>query len=427
MEKYSISMEDVFVDGTKLEANANKYKFVWKPTKFKRNLWQKIKKLISEYYDLPPAKESFTAKEVGEYAGKLRDAIKEKDLSLVTGKGIRSPQIVKDYKLLWKHMIKLLEYEEAEEICGPERNSYYKTDNDATAMCLKEDYYSGLGSNMHAGYNLQIAVSKGLIIDYYVSQERNDYKAFIPLLSEIGANYGEFPKRVCADAGYGSIGNYGYLAKNGIENYVKYNLWEMEKSGKEAALYRYTEEGEFICLNGKKGRDITQEQRRHPRKKGNKIYRVEGCLRCRYKGYCMKALKNPSGRERIFEASPEMTKYREEARKNLLSPKGIEMRVNRSSQVEGAFGVIKEDMEYDRVRRRGLENVSGEMMLVCLGYNIRKLFKLIDGTAKMEYWHAPEDLEAEEFPEVNIEKIMAKNTKQISVNKLAKKGYKYKN
>lgn len=51
----------------------------------------------------------------------------------------------KDYSLLLEYLTKSLDYEEKERICGPNRNSYYKTDHDATAMCLKEDYYSGLG------------------------------------------------------------------------------------------------------------------------------------------------------------------------------------------------------------------------------------------------------------------------------------------
>ena len=49
--------------------------------------------------------------------------------------------------------------------------------------------------------------------------------------------------------------------------------------------------------------------------------------------------------------------YRKTARENLLSVKGIEMRVNRSSQVEGVFGIIKQDMNYERIRRRGLDKV----------------------------------------------------------------------
>ena len=103
---------------------------------------------------------------------------------------------------------KALDYDENEEICG-ERNSYYKTDKDASAMCLKEDYYSGLGSNMHDGYNVQLMVSKGIIVAYYVGQERNDFYEFIPAIEAFRENYGFYPKRLCADAGYGSLSNTG--------------------------------------------------------------------------------------------------------------------------------------------------------------------------------------------------------------------------
>ena len=109
---------------------------------------------------------------------------------------------------------------------------------------------------------------------------------------------------------------------------------------------------------------------------------------------------------------------------NLLSPKGIEMRVNRSSQAEGAFGVIKQDMDYERARRRGLENVSLEFMLTCLGYNIRKLFLLIEGKAKMDYWKAPDDLKPETIPPINYERILKKRKK--GENESLRKSYKYK-
>ena len=72
---------------------------------------------------------------------------------------------------LSQYLMKSLEYEEKETICGENRNSYYKTDHDATAMCLKDDYYSGLGSNMHAAYNTQILVSNGFIVSDYDSQD----------------------------------------------------------------------------------------------------------------------------------------------------------------------------------------------------------------------------------------------------------------
>ena len=274
--------------------------------------------------------------------------------------------------------MKLLDYEEKEEICGPNRNSYYKTDHDATAMCLKEDYYSGLGSNTHAAYNLQIIVSKGIILSFYVSQERNDQYTLIPALDKFHELYGFYPKRLCADSGYGSLRNYQYVTK--------------EYAGR----------------------------RTH---KGKNLYVIESCLYCRFKRYCQAGLKE-ARKYRIFDVNYDYFKIRKQVIKNLLSPKGIEMRVNRSSQVEGAFGVIKQDMDYERARRRGMENVSLEFMLICLGYNIRKLFLLIEGKAKLDYWKVPDDLKAETIPPIDYEKIFKKRKK--GKNETLRNSYKHK-
>ena len=138
----------------------------------------------------------------------------------------------------------------------------------------------------------------------------------------------------------------------------------------------------------------------------------------------MKNNKDKKAKERLFEVSYENYILRDEANRNLISPKGIEMRVNRSSQVEGTFGVIKQDMDYDRLRRRGLENASAEIMLVCLGYVIRKLFSLIEGKAKLDYWKAPENLQSETIKDVNLSKLMKKKNK--GKNKELRSSYKHK-
>ena len=126
----------------------------------------------------------------------------------------------------------------------------------------------------------------------------------------------------------------------------------------------------------------------------------------------MRILKNGNRQERVFEASYDLWVFKSEATTNLLSPKGIEMRINRSSQVEGVFGVMKQDMNYDRGRRKGLDNVSMECMLVCLGYNIRKLFTFIEGKGKTDYWTAPDGLEPEIPKEPNMERLIKKLSKK---------------
>lgn len=424
IDKYEINIDDVFLDGTKIEANANKYLFVWKPTAHHKKLNENIKELLIKYFQISDKKNSFTSKEIGNYLNLLEQALNKNNIPIVSRKGKRIEPMVKDYNTLSKYLFKTLEYEEKEEICGPNRNSYFKTDHDATAMCLKEDYYSGLGSNMHAGYNLQIIVSKGIILDYFVCQDRNDYYTLVPFLKEFNNNYGFFPKRLCADSGYGSLTNYQFLKLNNIENYVKHQNWSKLVSGEYVDLYHFDDDQNLVCLNGKKAKIVDCYYGHHPHSKNVLFYLIENCKRCKFKSYCMKNNKDKKAQERVFEVSYEHYILKDEANKNLLSPKGIEMRVNRSSQVEGAFGVIKQDMDYDRLRRRGLENANAELMLVCLGYVIKKLFLLIEGKAKLDYWKAPNNLQPESIKKPNLKNLLKKKKK--GKNKELRTSYKHK-
>ena len=423
VRKYKIDVSDAFIDGTKLEANSNKYKFVWKPRKKHDRLNEGLRTIISTYFELPEGKREFVSKEIAGFLSRLRAKIEDTGLAVASGTGHRQTQIVRDFHSLEKMLLRALEYEEIEAICGPARNSYYKTDRDATAMCLKADYYSGLGSSMHAAYSLQILVAKGFILDYLVSQDRADARTFIPLLDNYHADYAACPRRVCADSGYGALENYRYMARAGMENFVKPQMWQKMVSGEFIDLFMFDEERNLVCLDGRKA-VLLEGGNAHSRGKSTRFYRVENCRRCTFKPYCMRTLKDKSGQTRTFEASYELYVFRKEAIRNLLSPKGIEMRINRSSQVEGAFGVIKQDMDYERVRRRGLENVSAECMLVCLGYNIRKMFTIIEGRGKTDYWTAPDGLEPEAPREANMKRLMKKHLK--GPNEALRKGYKYK-
>ena len=425
LNKYEIPIDDCFLDGTKIEANANKYKFVYKPTTFKNNLFDKIRTVLIQYFQLSENKKTFVSKEVAVYVSQMLEMLKKQNINIEqvkVGRGHRNPKIVSDCLLLSSYLLKLLDYEEKEEICGPNRNSYYKTDHDATAMCLKEDYYSGLGSNTHAAYNFQIIVSKGIILSFYVSQDRNDQYSLIPAIEKFYKLYNFYPKRLCADAGYGSLKNYQFIIDKGIENYIKFADWSRVVSGETYDLYHFNDDGNLVCLNNKIALKTRLYENRRAHKSGF-LYVIESCAYCRLKKFCQSKLKEVKN-YRIFEANYDYFKLRKQVTESLLSPKGIEMRVNRSSQVEGAFGVIKQDMDYERARRRGLENVSLEFMLTCLGYNIRKLFLLIEGKAKLDYWKAPEDLKAETIPPINYEKILKKRKK--GENESLRNTYKHK-
>lgn len=421
----SIKMDKMYIDGSKFEANANKYKFVWKPTTYHIRLSDKVRLLLKKY-DIMRGISSEGIIDSKIIANKVIELHKyfhnnNIDLELKINK-----VYCKDYYMLLNYLDKSLEYEEKERICGPNRSSYYKTDYDATAMCLKEDYYSGLGSNMHAAYNTQIAVCYGFITTYLVTQSRTDLYDFIPLLKQHFNLYNLYPISICADSGYGSLDNYKFLDKNNIKNFVKYSTWEGNVSGKRPSQYKINNDDTITCLNGNVGY-VDSDTSRHHKKANSTFYKIDGCNDCDFSLFCKRFMKDKTENFKIFEVSSELQKFIQQAEDNLLSVEGIEMRVNRSAQVEGAFGIIKQNINYDRFRRRKLLNVSAEFMLVCLGYNIRKLFKHFDGNLKFDYWKAPVDLKPETFKKPSAKRLCnsASKIKKKSPNETAKTSYKY--
>lgn len=421
----SIKMDKMYIDGSKFEANANKYKFVWKPTTYHIRLSDKVRLLLKKY-DIMRGISSegiIDSKIIANKVIELHEYFHNNNIDLQ----LKANKLYsKDYYLLLNYLEKSLEYEEKERICGPNRNSYYKTDYDATAMCLKEDYYSGLGSNMHAAYNTQIAVCYGFITTYLVTQSRTDLYDFIPLLKQHFNLYNLYPISICADSGYGSLDNYKFLDKNNIKNFVKYSTWEGNVSGKRPSQYKINIDDTITCLNGNIGY-VDNDTSRHHKKANSTFYKIDGCNDCDFSLFCKRFMKDKTEDFKIFEVNSELQKFIQQAEDNLLSVEGIEMRVNRSAQVEGAFGIIKQNLNYDRFRRRKLLNVSAEFMLVCLGYNIRKLFKYFDGNLKLDYWKAPVDIQPETFKKPSAKRLCnsASKIKKKSPNETAKTSYKY--
>ena len=417
MEELDIDLEEIYIDGTKIEADANKYKFVWKPTTYHKNLCSKVRNLLAliGLDDDLPKDEIFSSSVIADKLIKFGDIVGDDKIK------------AKQYENLLKYLEKALEYENKEEICGPDRNSYYKTDTDATAMTLKSDYYSGLGSNMHAAYNIQAVVAKGLIIGRYISQSRSDTSDFQKTVEKINTSYGLYPKAICADAGYGSYSNYRYLEEKGIKSFVKHQSWQGNVSGKNPDTYRVYDDDKVICLNNKEAYPIDMFNR-HPKRAGSVFYRVDGCNSCPFRVYCKRWQKTKDEDFKIFEIDLLGSKLKRRSEENLLSVPGIIARVNRSIQVEGFFGSIKFDMGYDRFRRTSLAKVDLEFSLTALGYNFRKLFKHLNGEKVKIEWKPNKGLKPETFKKPSAKrlqnKILRKHNK--TGNQKAKTGYKYK-
>lgn len=420
-ETLNINMDTCFIDGTKQEAKSNKYKVVWKPTTLHLKLSDKIRTLLKlmQLDRSVPSEGIIPAQIIAQKLSQAESLISEKE-------GDDRKILVKQIESLSEYLTKALDYEEKEEICGENRNSYYKTDYDATAMCLKADYYSGLGSNMHAAYQVQAIVSCGFIVNYYISQDRTDLYTFVPSMKRFHSCYDFYPKNIVADAGYGHLENYSFCTRNGIKGFIKYQSWEGESSGRNPALYELKDDNTIVCLGGKTGKKVKLENV-HPRKKNGEFFRVENCGDCDFKPYCRRYMKEKDEDFKVFEIVVEFQKEKQKARDLLLSVEGIEMRVNRSCQMEGAFGIIKNNMLYDRFRRTTMESVNVEFMLTSLGFDIRKFLRYYKGDVPVKYWTAPPDTVPQTFKKPSAKRLAKRATKirTKSANEKVTSKYKY--
>ena len=175
---------------------------------------------------------------------------------------------------------------------------------------------------------------------------------------------------------------------------------------------------------GRVGKE-TEIQGRHPKNAGSVFYLVEGCTGCAFMPYCRQFMKEPVADYKVFEVCREFIRYKQKARDILLSVQGIEMRVNRSCQVEGFFGIMKQDFGYDRFRRTLLKSVSMELMLTALGMNIRKF---LNGVSKPKHWKAPPDTKPQQFKKPSAKRLAnrARRKKEKQPNEKARDSHKYK-
>jgi transposase len=214
-----VSLKDVYVDGTKIEANANKYTFVW--GKLIKHNKEKIGLQLEELWKYA---EAVAKQELNETTrpdfGKVDSAMVEKTVETIDQalkeKQQQQQQIDKKVKQKLnygkKHWVEnVRKYEVQEKIMG-ERNSYSKTDIDATFMRMKEDHM--MNGQLKAGYNVQISTNNQIVIDYSIHQKPADTTTLIPHIEGMIDLYGETPENLIADAGYGSEENLRHLRKN---------------------------------------------------------------------------------------------------------------------------------------------------------------------------------------------------------------------
>lgn len=387
-----ISGETIFIDGTKIEASANKYTFVWKKavTKNQEKLLIKLADFVAECEQLYDIKivygSTIKMKHVKKLRKKLYTLKESENVVFVHGIGKRKTPLQKRIETLEDYLSRLKEYNQKIHICG-ERNSYSKTDRDATFMRMKEDAMGN--GQLKPAYNLQHGLDSEYITWLTIGPQPTDTTTLIPFLKD-AENHLKFKyKNITADAGYESEENYQFLESNGQISYIKPANYEISKIRKyrndigKIENMEYDEEVDvYTCRNDKK---LKVHNIRHSISKTGyvsekTIYKCENCDACPYKKECIKGnnCKTPlDERTKTLQVAKTFLKYRQEDLERILSEEGILFRTNRSIQAEGSFGDLKQDMQFRRYLSKGTTNVLAESTLLAMARNINKLHNKI--------------------------------------------------
>jgi len=372
--------ENLFVDGTKIEANANRYTFVWKKVvnKNEAKMFEKIKSCIDElnraYMTNFTVSKECIVMDLGKVLAYLEEKRIEENIEFNHGIGKRKSQLQKFIETIQEFKERQEKYDTHNQLFEG-RNSYSKTDPDATFMHMKDDHMRN--AQLKPAYNVQIGVESEYVTGVGIFQDRSDIGTLIPFLKNMKSNLGRSYENVIADSGYESEENYLYLEENGQKCYIKPQTYEQWKktsfkndiSKRENMVYD-TEKDEYTCHNGKQLKLVGTTHRTSATgyRSEISIYECEDCSDCPCKAKCTKAQGN-----RKMQVSKTFVEKRQISYENIMTEKGIQLRVNRSIQVEGAFGVLKNDYSFSRFLTRGKTSVKTEFILLCFGYNVNKL------------------------------------------------------
>lgn len=383
-DKEQVDLEHVYIDGTKIEANANRYTWVWKKScvRNRNKVFEKISLLIDSMNEQVlgflgirlEKREEYAIEYIKELLYTYQKATGLNISDFVHGSGRRKDIHQKQYQEMEGYLERLKTYATHIEICGEKRNSYSKTDHDATFMRIKRDYMGN--DQLLPAYNMQAVICDEYIAVMDARPYASDMECFVPLMEKFHALYGHYPKYPVADAGYGSYNNYLFCEEHGMEKYMKFTM--LEKETKDAKYhnnpyrvenFRRDEEGSLICPNNKK---FLFQYNRHIR--GNKygrteeVYECEDCSGCPFRKDCTKKEKG----NRTARLNRELSGFHREVMNNLGNIHGALLCMNRSIQSEGAFGIIKWDRSYKRLLRRGGKSVLLEFTLISCGFNLYK-------------------------------------------------------
>jgi transposase len=373
-----LSIEEVNTDGTKIEANANKYTFVWRKAiatnkeKIKKQLahiWEYAQSVATAEDGLPdpPDLTTISKEKVQDTVDKLNQVLGKKE-NIDKKMKAKLGYVTKHYPA------NIAGYEQQEAILG-DRNSYSKTDPDATFMRLKEDHMRN--GQLKPAYNVQISTSNQFIVNYSLHANPTDTNTLAAHLDQYEKSFGSSLKSITADAGYGSEENYTLLEEKKITAYVKYGLFDKrqhknfnKKHPFSAEKLHYNPNGDhYICPIGQKMQYIGNKINRTATgfMQTARMYKANNCDKCPLNGACHK-----SKGDRIIQVNVNLERHKQQADELLKSEEGVQKRKKRCSDVEPVFGNIKNNHNFRRFMLRGKQKVEIEWGLIAIAQNIRK-------------------------------------------------------
>ncbi len=357
--------ETVFIDGTKLESRAGRYTFVWRKSAEKH-----LGKIREKVY---AATTATGLEELDQILAERAEGIR-----FVHGPGHRKSETQREWETLDSLRQKWREYEAQLAIMGEGRNSYSKTDPDATFMRMKEDRMRN--GQLKPGYNVQIGVNSEYITGVEAFSSRTDYETMVPLMETMQRQHGKKYKAATTDAGYERFNNYLYLEANGQLSFIKPANYEQQKSsgfkrqiGRLENMTYDAEDDSYICNQGRRlnlRRESTELQ--NGRYVTTAWYRCEDCSGCPVREKCCQA-KNTDQRKEL-RVNKTFQELRKASLENITSEYGVFLRQCRSIQVEGAFGLLKNDFCFRRFLTRGKKNIRTELFFLALAFDLKKLW-----------------------------------------------------
>ena len=420
-----ISGETIYQDGTKVESVANKYTFVWRKaiTKNMVKCFAHLEKIHKEFICLYPYTDCplvITEENALEIMLLIRRLLREEFNGIDKaryGRGIRASKEEKLFRKVEQYLEKWINYIDSSDVFKDEnnptnRNSYSKTDRDATFMRIKEDHMRN--AQLKPAYNIQNLVDSNYIVSTYCSADRNDFHTLVPSYEKLEKKTSLRYENFCADAGYDCKENHDYLYKKGIDNFIKPAKYEQDKKRKNrndpsrrSNMAYHEDIDAYECTRGHlitRREDLEEKRNESIIRRGNipkleqRIYQAStSCKTCPVRKNCMKT--SASKYEfKTLRVDTQLDIYRANAKNNIESDKGKLIRLNRSIQAEGSFALLKDGLTLRRFRVMGYKSVETEWMLFCMSANIvRFRNRLAQGKIGTPFEYQC-DLEAEEIP-----------------------------